>query len=123
MYKVDRFDFESKELADLAIKEKNGIKYIKTNSDMSDPQNALMIYNKLNKKGMFKTPIGFSFLLELQECLYAMPEIDNSDIDEIHISAWAILGKKANGNRMSNNQNNDVSQKIILENKKLKLRL
>ena len=54
MYKVDRFEFESKKLADLALKEKNGIRYIKENSELDNPTTALLIYNKLNKKGMFK---------------------------------------------------------------------
>lgn len=128
MYKVDRFEFESKKLADLALKEKNGIRYIKENSELDNPTTALLVYNKLNKKGMFKTPVGFTFLLELQERLYSMSEISREDIADIEIFGWDMSGKvpskKENVQKKETVQKKDdsASKELIDENRKYKKR-
>ena len=67
MYIVDGFEFATQEEAKRAEKEKAGIRYIKENTDMNDPDIVYKLYAKLNKPGTFSTPVGFTFLVELQE--------------------------------------------------------
>ena len=69
MYRVDGFDFESEEMAEIARKEKNGIKYIKEKTKMDDPFEVAKMYTQLSRPGMFKTAVGFAFLIELQVSL------------------------------------------------------
>ena len=76
MYRVDGFDFESEDMAEIARKEKNGIKYIKEKTKMDDPFEVAKLYTQLSRPGMFKTAVGFAFLIELQEYLYANPYIE-----------------------------------------------
>lgn len=85
MYRVDGFDFESEEMAEIARKEKKGIKYIKEKTKMDDPFEVAKLYTHLRRPGMFKTAVGFAFLIELQEYLYANPYIENTDIRCIRI--------------------------------------
>lgn len=85
MYRVDGFDFESEEMAEIARKEKKGIKYIKEKTKMDDPFEVAKLYTHLSRPGMFKTAVGFAFLIELQEYLYANPYIENTDIRCIRI--------------------------------------
>ena len=70
MYVVDGFEFQTKEEARQAKKESDGIRYIKDQTDMSDPDTVYKLYLRLNKPGYFFTPVGLSFLVELQEYLH-----------------------------------------------------
>ena len=83
----DIFDFKltDEEMAEIARKEKNGIKYIKEKTKMDDPFEVAKLYTQLSRPGMFKTAVGFAFLIELQEYLYANPYIENTDIRCIRI--------------------------------------
>ena len=62
MYVVDGFEFQTKEEARQAKKESDGIRYIKDQTDMSDPDTVYKLYLRLNKPGYFFTPVGLSFL-------------------------------------------------------------
>ena len=75
MYVVDGFEFQTKEEARQAKKESDGIRYIKDQTDMSDPDTVYKLYLRLNKPGYFFTPVGLSFLVELQEYLHTIPYI------------------------------------------------
>jgi len=85
MYVVDGFEFQTKEEARQAKKESDGIRYIKDQTDMSDPDTVYKLYLRLNKPGYFFTPVGLSFLVELQEYLHTIPYIKNEDIRPIYI--------------------------------------
>lgn len=63
MYVVDGFEFQTKEEARQAKKESDGIRYIKDQTDMSDPDTVYKLYLRLNKPGYFFTPVGYRFLL------------------------------------------------------------
>ena len=52
---------------------------------MSDPDTVYKLYLRLNKPGYFFTPVGLSFLVELQEYLHTIPYIKNEDIRPIYI--------------------------------------
>ena len=52
-----------------ALKEVQGIKYIKDRMTLEDPKRVLAIYNKIVADKMFETPVGLSFMYELGEFL------------------------------------------------------
>lgn len=66
-----------------AQNEINGIKYVKSKTDMKNPHMVLNVYNKIQEKSLFKTPFGYSFLIDLREILLDCDEIDNSLIRPI----------------------------------------
>ena len=94
MFIVDGFEFATEEEAKKARKEKAGIRYIKENTNMNDPDVVYKLYAKLNKPGTFCTPVGFAFLIELQEFLHTIPYIKNEEIRPIHVEK-AGTGNKA----------------------------
>ena len=69
MYRVEGFDFETKEEALQAKKEVEGVRYIKEQMQLDDPEVVLRLYQKLVAQNVFETPIGMSFLSELQELI------------------------------------------------------
>lgn len=89
MYEVNGFIFESEEEAQKAQKEAAAIRYIKSQTQMDDPDKVLELYNKILIKKMFETPVGISFLVELQEYLRVIPYIKNEDIAGIPIRTRA----------------------------------
>lgn len=66
-----------------ALNEINGIKYVKSKTDMKNPHMVLNVYNKIQEKSLFKTPFGYNFLMDLREILLDSDEIDNSLIKPI----------------------------------------
>ena len=63
MYVVDGFEFQTKEEARQAKKESDGIRYIKDQTDMSDPDTVYKLYLRLNKPGYFFTPVVPLYIL------------------------------------------------------------
>lgn len=90
MYRVDGFEFETKEMAELAQKESDGIKYIKEQTRMDDPDVVLKLYRKLIDKQIFDTPVGYTFLYDLYEYLHTIPYIKNEDIPCIPVATHSI---------------------------------
>lgn len=82
---VNGFLFETEEEAELAKRELEGIKYIKTKTDMENPEMVFQVYNNLIKQKLFETPVGYCFLNEIREYLLMIPAIQNEDIKEIPI--------------------------------------
>ena len=82
---VDGFEFETAKEAEQAKKELSGIRYIKQNTDMKDPDVVYKLYLRLNKPGTFSTPVGMAFLVELQEYLHTIPYIKNEEIRPIYV--------------------------------------
>ena len=83
METVEGFYFESEKQAARAQKEADGIKYIKENTKMDDPEVVLKLYNKLIQDEMLSTPVGMAFLVELQELLIMSTDIDGEIIRPI----------------------------------------
>lgn len=83
---VDGFVFETEKQASQAKKELEGVRYIKENLDMNNPTAVLGIYNRILRERMFATPVGYNFLRELQEYLFASPVIRNKEIHPIDFS-------------------------------------
>lgn len=87
MYRIEGYEFETRELAQEARKELEGIRYIRQQTQMNDPQVVQSLYDKLILKEVFSTPIGYQFLFELQEFLKAAPSIKTEDIRPIPVYA------------------------------------
>lgn len=81
MYNVEGFEFDREELAQEARKEAEGIRYIKSQTNMKDAVTVLKLHNRLLQKEVFTTPVGFAFLSELREYLNGVPFIDSGDIE------------------------------------------
>ncbi len=80
MYKVGNYEFETQAQADVAQKELEGVRYIRSQTNMDDPDVVFQLYNSLILKEVFVTPVGFDFLRQLQEYLNTIPYIKNEDI-------------------------------------------
>lgn len=83
MYQYGGYVFETEEQAQQAKREAEGVRYIKAQTRMDDPEIVLKLYNKLLKEDIFETEIGLGFLGELQEYLRTIPYIKNEDIRPI----------------------------------------
>jgi hypothetical protein len=84
--RVGGFSFENQDEAEQAKKEIEGIKYIKTKTDMNDPEIVLQVYNKMIEQKLFETAVGYSYLKDLQEYLTTIPFIKNEDILPIPVT-------------------------------------
>jgi len=91
---VDGYIFHSPEEANRAKKELQGIQYVKKQLDMSKPETVLQIYNQILKEQLFSTAVRYGFLRELQEYLKCSPEIVDTEIRPLDISATFANGEK-----------------------------
>lgn len=82
---VGGFAFRDEEEAKRAQKELDGVKYIRSKTDMEQPEMVLQIYNKMIEENLFETAVGSAYLKELQEYLRAIPGIQNKEIRAIPI--------------------------------------
>ena len=89
MYNVDGFIFNDEAMAQIAKKEGEGVRYIKEHTALNDAETVFQLYTKLVSQELFTTPVGLRFLTELQNVLYASPEIDKREILPIRIAADA----------------------------------
>lgn len=86
-YVVDGYCFQSETDANNARNEIDGIEYLKKRTNFKNPESVLAIYNKIIEKQLFKTPIGYGFLRELQQILYNSPEIEEGTVRDIPVQA------------------------------------
>ena len=96
MYKVEGYEFETKEMEAAAKREVEGIKYIRAKTRMDNPQVVLNLYNSLVLKEVFSTPIGFDFLNELRVFLLSSPQISDESIYPIpvHLADFGKTDRK-----------------------------
>ena len=85
VYVVEGFAFASENEAEVAKKEREGIRYIKEKTNMSNPDMVLQIYNKMVREKMFVTSVGYAYLFDLQEYLRTNPTIKDEDILPIEV--------------------------------------
>lgn len=86
MYQIEGYDFEDKDLAEKAEIEAEGIRYIKEHTKFDDPMHVLKLYRQMINEQMFETPVGITFLKELQVYLLSLPNIDQSMVMDIPVS-------------------------------------
>ena len=84
-YEAGGFAFPDEVMMEKAVKEGEGIRYIKNSVDMKDPQMVFGIYCQMAEQGIFETPVGYTYLYELLEYLKANPLIDNRDLPPIPV--------------------------------------
>lgn len=77
---VDGFVFEDPEEAKKAQKEAEGVRYIKSKTDMENPEMVLQIYKDMIRQKVFETEVGIAYLAELQDYLKKVPYINDEDI-------------------------------------------
>jgi hypothetical protein len=80
MYKVEGYEFETKEQARIARQEVEKIRFFKNQTSMDDPDVVLALYNKLVQREVFVTPVGMGYLQELQQYLNMVPYIKKEQI-------------------------------------------
>ena len=83
---VGGYSFDNEEMAALAKKELEGVRYTRSKLNMSNPEEVLMVYNRILRDCLFKTPVGFAYLKELYDYLIVNPRIDNKDVHPIIVS-------------------------------------
>lgn len=103
-YAVDGYVFETEEEYNDAVKEKRGVDYMRSHTNMNNIQNVFEVYEKVLEKNIFKTPIGYNFMRELQEVLVKSKLIEDEDIKNIKVE-------------------NNGAKKILESNKQLKKKL
>lgn len=91
---IDGFEFVGYEEAMRAAKEIEGVNYIRQKTNMENPYMVLQIYNKMVSQKMFETPVGYSFLKELQNYLYDSPVIADDEIRPIRIEPTAVYAEE-----------------------------
>ncbi|MBR0147801.1 MAG: hypothetical protein IKR56_04855 [Lachnospiraceae bacterium] len=87
VFEAAGFSFPTQEQADEALEEEKKIFYIKSRLNHSDPMSVLVIYNKMIKGQVMKTPVGMTFLKELHDELSANKYVDPMQIDSIPFGA------------------------------------
>ncbi len=91
MYKVDGFEFNRADMAEQAKKEVEGVKYIKEHTRMDQPDMVLKVYNQLVEEHIFSTPVGLSYLRELQDYLYSIPYSERKEIQALPVSDFLTV--------------------------------
>ena len=81
------FAFPDEKMMEKALKEAEGIRYVKNSADLTDPQVVFNVYRQMVNQRLFETPVGYSFLYELQENLWTNPAISNDTIPPIPVAA------------------------------------
>lgn len=102
MYKVRGYAFESLEQAQIAQKEVEKIRYIRSKTKMDDPDAVLQIYRKLILQEVFETPVGMEFLKELQGYLHTIPYIKYEDVLPIPVYAPEQSGEPGSRSEKNN---------------------
>lgn len=83
---VEGFLFNDEKAAEKAQKEAEAARYIKSKTDRSNPDMVLALYHKVLEQDMFETPVGYTFLADMQEYLKTIPYIQADDIYPIPVS-------------------------------------
>ena len=86
-YVVDGYCFKTQEEAAIALNEIEGIEYLRKRTNFKNPQSVLSVYDKIIDKELFRTPIGYGFLRELQQILYNSSEVEPDVIRNIPVAA------------------------------------
>lgn len=79
-YIIDGYSFSSKEEMEEAKNELSGIEYLESRTDLTKVKSVYATYNKIIEKELFRTPLGYKFLKDLQDILHKSSEIDDEDI-------------------------------------------
>lgn len=96
IFEAAGFSFASKEMAELAAEEEKKAYYIRSRLNMKDAASVLVIYNKLVKQDVFKTPVGTVFLKEIHDILIKDGSLLPEEVDAVPAGAsYSDLTKSA----------------------------
>ena len=84
-YTAGGYLFEDEESVKEARNEMEGVEYLKKRTNYKNPKSILNIYNTVIEKKLFKTPVGYEFLKQLQDYLLESEEIDGDQIMPIPV--------------------------------------
>ena len=82
---VDGFLFSTNKEYNNAIEEQEAVAYFKSNSDLSKSRAALKLYSKLTENRTFHTPVGYTFLKELQDFILKSGIVKSDQLEGIYI--------------------------------------
>ena len=82
-YEAGGFAFPNEAMMEKAIREEEGIRYIKESADLNNSQIIYEVYCQMVRQKIFETPVGYTFLHELQESLKADSSISLRDIPAV----------------------------------------
>ena len=69
----DGFQFYTIEDAEIATAEQKKIEFLSKKLNFSNPASIHQVYEKIVEERMFKTPVGLSFLKQIQNILWTVP--------------------------------------------------
>lgn len=87
VYEAAGFSFATKEMADLAAEEEKKVYYVRARLNFSDMPSVLLIYNKMLKGEVFKTPVGMVFLKSIHDRLLKDGSIKPEEVDAVPAGA------------------------------------
>lgn len=82
---AEGFFFLSAEDAGMAAKEKKQIEYLEAHLDYGHPEQVLILYERMLRERVFKTPVGVIYLKHLQEFLLEQTEINPARVPMIPV--------------------------------------
>ena len=82
---VNGFLFSTNKDYNQAKEELEAIDYIRTNTDLANSGTVLKLYNKLTENRTFHTPVGYTFLKELQGTIIRTGLVKPADLEGIYI--------------------------------------
>lgn len=85
IFEIGSFIFESREMYDMAKKEEKMIQTLQSKVVLSEPKNALKVYNSLVAEKPFCTIIGYAFLIELRNFIIKTNISTSEALGEISI--------------------------------------
>lgn len=80
------FLFLTEREANLAEVERKKIAYLESRIDYSKPEDILYVYNKTVEENVFSTPVGMTYLKQLQEFLLNQEETDPASVAAIPLN-------------------------------------
>ncbi|MCR5467836.1 MAG: hypothetical protein K6F37_02640 [Lachnospiraceae bacterium] len=84
---IEGFLFTDEASAARARKEAESVRFLKGKMDKGNPAQMLDLYSKMVEQKMFQTPVGYSFMMEIQEYLKSKPTIRLDEIPAIPVIA------------------------------------
>ncbi len=118
-YEAGGFAFPNGEMRDKALREQEGIRYIKENTQMDDPEMVLRVYCQLIDQKLFETPVGYHFLCNMQEQLMSVPYFMTENIPPIPVAGPKRAPKPAERQSAAadTKEKVQVKKKVVTERK------
>lgn len=118
---VNGFLFSTNKEYTQAVEEFEATEYIKANTDLSNPRTVLKLYNKFIENRTFHTPIGYTFLKELQNIIMESKLVKTEDIEGIYISNLIKTSGDNEYEKLSIENYKQQTQIVRVKNRNLKI--